>query len=64
MGAGPSVSEAERGWLRVLISTLNELQVRLFVAQRALEVGRGGLSKVSRLTGAMYNFHVLQVRLS
>ncbi len=57
MGAGPSVSEAERGWLRVL-STLNELQARLFVAQRALEVGRGGL------TGAMYNFHVLQVRLS
>ena len=41
MGAGPSVSEAERGWLRVL-STLNELQARLFVAQRALEVGRGG----------------------
>jgi len=63
MGAGPSVSEAERGWLRVL-STLNELQAKLFVAQRALEVGRGGLSKVSRLTGAMYNFHVLQVRLS
>ena len=41
---------SEGGWLRVL-STLNELQARLFVAQRALEVGRGGISKVSRLTG-------------
>jgi hypothetical protein len=50
MGADPSVSEAERRWLRVL-STLNELQARLFVAQRALDLGRGGISKVSRLTG-------------
>ncbi|HEX8814380.1 MAG TPA: ISAzo13 family transposase [Terriglobales bacterium] len=50
MGADPSVSEAERRWLRVL-STLNELQARLFVAQRALELGRGGISQVSRLSG-------------
>ena len=50
MGADPSISEAERGWLRVL-STLNEMQARLFLAQRALELGRGGISKVSRLTG-------------
>jgi predicted DNA-binding transcriptional regulator AlpA len=34
-----------------VLSTLNELQARLFVAQRALELGRGGVSQVSRLTG-------------
>lgn len=50
MAADPSVSEAERRWLRVL-STLNELQARLFVAQRALDLGRGGVSRVARLTG-------------
>jgi len=50
MATDPSISEAEKHWLRVL-STLNELQARLFVAQRALELGRGGVSQVSRLTG-------------
>jgi Rhodopirellula transposase DDE domain len=50
MSTDHSVSEAERGWLRIL-STLNERQARLFVAQRALELGRGGISKVSQLTG-------------
>src|ERR1700730_9844605 len=50
MGAHPLVSDSEKGWLRVL-ATLNELQARLFVAQRALELGRGGVSKVSRLPG-------------
>lgn len=50
MATDPSISEAEKYWLRVL-STLNELQARLFVAQRALELGRGGISQVSRLTG-------------
>jgi hypothetical protein len=50
MGTEHSVSEAERGWLRIL-STLNERQARLLVAQRALELGRGGISKVSQLTG-------------
>ena len=50
MAADPSVSEVERHWLRVL-STLNEQQGRRFVAQRALELGRGGISQVSRLTG-------------
>jgi transposase len=44
------VTTADRYWLRVL-STLNEYQARLFVAQRALELGRGGISQVSRLTG-------------
>jgi Rhodopirellula transposase DDE domain len=50
MATHPSLSEGERCWLRVL-STLNERQARLFVAQRALELGKSGISKVSRLTG-------------
>ena len=37
-------------WLKVL-STLNERQARLFVAERALTLGRGGISQMSRLTG-------------
>jgi Rhodopirellula transposase DDE domain len=50
MIANRSLAEADRCWLRVL-STLNERQARLFVAQRALELGRSGISQVSRLTG-------------
>jgi len=45
-----AVSQAERRWLRVL-GTLNEVQARLFVAQKALELGRGGISRLSQLTG-------------
>ena len=45
-----SPSPAERCWLRVL-STLNEYQARLFVAGKALEMGRGGTSRLSKLTG-------------
>ena len=41
---------AEGQWLKAL-ATLNEFQARLFVAQRALEFGRGGISHVARLTG-------------
>jgi hypothetical protein len=40
----------ERRWLRVL-STLNEFQARLFVADKALDQGRGGISRMSALTG-------------
>ena len=43
-------SAAERRWLRVL-GTLNEAQARLFVAERALALGRGGISRLARLTG-------------
>jgi predicted transcriptional regulator len=50
MVASRKVPETERQWLRVL-GTLNELQARLFVAQKALEEGRGGISRLSRLTG-------------
>jgi len=50
MAASASTSETEREWLRVL-GTLNELQARLFVAQKARELGRGGVSRLARLTG-------------
>ena len=43
-------SLAERRWLRVM-TTLNEYQARLFVAEKALELGRGGTSHLSKLTG-------------
>lgn len=45
-----SPSPAERCWLRVM-GTLNEYQARLFVAQKALEIGRGGTSRLAKLTG-------------
>ncbi len=48
--SGATVSEGERRWLRVL-GALNEAQARLFVAERALEMGRGGISRLSKLTG-------------
>jgi Rhodopirellula transposase DDE domain len=41
---------ADKQWLRVL-GTLNEYQARLFVAERALQMGRGGISHLSGLTG-------------
>lgn len=50
MAANRQVPDSERHWLRVL-GTLNELQARVFVAQRALEEGRGGISRLSQLTG-------------
>lgn len=50
MAVGGAVSQAERRWLRVL-STLNEAQARRFVARKALELGRGGISRLSQLTG-------------
>jgi Rhodopirellula transposase DDE domain len=43
-------SPQERRWLRVL-STLNEFQARLFLASQALDQGRGGISRMSELTG-------------
>ncbi len=45
-----AASDAERRWLKVL-GTLNEAQARLYVAQRALESGRGGISRLAALTG-------------
>lgn len=34
-----------------MLSTLNEFQARLFVADKALDQGRGGISRLSELTG-------------
>ncbi len=50
MATSRKVPTSDRHWLRVL-GTLNELQARVFVAQKALEEGRGGISRLSRLTG-------------
>jgi Rhodopirellula transposase DDE domain len=49
MATKARVPEAERYWLRVL-GTLNEAQARVFVAQKALEEGRGAVSRLARLT--------------
>jgi hypothetical protein len=43
-------SPPESRWLRVL-GTLNEFQARLFVADKAIDQGRGGISRMSGLTG-------------
>ncbi len=53
MGTSASATHegaSPKAWLKVL-STLNERQARLFVAERALTLGRGGISQMSRLTG-------------
>jgi len=34
-----------------MLGTLNEFQARLFVADKALDQGRGGISRMSELTG-------------
>src|SRR5690242_1936622 len=47
---GRSVSGAEGRWLKVF-GTLNEFQARLFAADKALDLGRGGISRLSTLTG-------------
>jgi len=43
-------TKGEKRGLKVL-STLNEYQARLFVADKALDWGRGGISRLSQLTG-------------
>jgi hypothetical protein len=50
MVGSPAIAEAERRRLRVL-GTLNEYQARFFAAHRALEIGRGGISRLSQVTG-------------
>jgi hypothetical protein len=45
-----SIASSEKVWMKVL-GTLNEYQARLFVAERALDLGRGGISHLARLTG-------------
>ena len=47
---GIVTTASEKTWLRVL-GTMNEYQARLLVAERAAQLGRGGVSRLSRLTG-------------
>lgn len=49
-GVGWRLASEERRWVKVL-STLNEAQARWFVADKALDLGRGGISRLSRVTG-------------
>jgi hypothetical protein len=46
----PATKKTEKRWLKVL-STLNEFQARLFVADKALDLGRGGITWLAQLTG-------------
>src|SRR5262249_19274717 len=48
--SGMTISPSEKTWLRVL-GTMNEYQARLLVAERAVQLGRGGISRLSWLTG-------------
>jgi hypothetical protein len=50
MATSLAISEPGRHWLRVL-GTLNEYQARVCVAQKVLELGRGGISRLEQLTG-------------
>jgi hypothetical protein len=50
MATSRQVPESDRQWLRVL-GTLNEQQARVYIAQRAVQEGRGGVSRLARLTG-------------
>jgi len=43
-------ASSDRRWLKVL-STLNEFQARIYVADKAMDWGRGGISYLSKLTG-------------
>ena len=44
------IVEPEERWLKVL-ATLNEFQARLYVADKAMDLGRGGISWLSKVTG-------------
>ena len=47
---GKRLTPAERRWRRVF-ATLNEAQARWFVADKALDLGRGGVTRLSHVTG-------------
>jgi hypothetical protein len=47
---GTRLTAEERRWVKML-STLNEAQARWFVADKALDLGRGGVSRLSQVTG-------------
>ncbi len=48
--SGPRLSKDEKRWLR-LLSALNEAQQRWYVADKALDLGRGGITRLSAITG-------------
>ncbi|HIQ19967.1 MAG TPA: ISAzo13 family transposase, partial [Planctomycetes bacterium] len=43
-------AQEHQRWLDIL-SLLNERQARLYVAEKAIQLGRGGVSKMSEITG-------------
>src|SRR5207245_10959185 len=47
---GTRLTAEERRWVR-LLATLNEAQARWFVADKALDLGRGGVSRLAQITG-------------
>lgn len=47
---GSFLTPQERRWVKML-ATLNEAQARWFVADKALDFGRGGISRLSEITG-------------
>src|SRR6516165_10900108 len=47
---GWSAAKAEERWLKVF-RTLHEFQARLFAADKALDLGRGGIRRLARWTG-------------
>src|SRR5918994_226224 len=47
---GTSLTAEERRWVK-LLSVLNEAQARWYVADKALDLGRGGISRLSQITG-------------
>lgn len=49
-GVSSDLPAASGHWCSVL-PLLNEVQTRLYVAQKALELGRGGISTLAKLTG-------------
>ena len=46
----PGLCETERRWLK-MVAALNEAQQRWYVADKALDLGRGGVSIMARITG-------------
>lgn len=47
---GARLTAEERRWVKI-VATLNEAQARWFVADKALDLGRGGVSRLSQVTG-------------
>ena len=47
---GGSITAVERRWLKVF-GTLHEFQARLFAADKALDLERGGIRRLAALTG-------------